>query len=140
MTGSLLNTVFWDFRYRVDPELGSGIGSRGDVLEAKRKLIADVSPLKGGRVIDVGCGDLEATRHLPVEEYLGVDVAATAVQIAKEKRPDWCFRVLRLGTDTGRGCNLMFRCFNSSSHGTTILRFDWEINTSGWSQTGRERV
>ena len=28
MASSFLNSVFWDFRYAVAPELGSGLGSR----------------------------------------------------------------------------------------------------------------
>ena len=36
LNNHLDNKLFWDFRYQMYPELGSGVGSRGDVLEAKR--------------------------------------------------------------------------------------------------------
>ena len=91
---NLLNTMLWDFRYRIDPDLGSG--SRGADLDAKRRLIADaLRSFENSRIVDIGCGDLEVTRHLSVKNYLGVDIAPTAIALAKEKRPDWTFQVMR---------------------------------------------
>jgi SAM-dependent methyltransferase len=96
ISDNLLNAVFWDFRYSVDPELGSGRGSRGVHLESKRELLRKtLKPFQNSRIIDVGCGDLEVTRHLSLTNYLGLDVSAAALRIAQDKRPDWTFRVIQ---------------------------------------------
>jgi SAM-dependent methyltransferase len=95
---NLLNSVWWNFRYFVDPELGSGIGSRGANLEYKRKLLFDIlGAFDDPKVVDVGCGDLEVVRSLPIKHYHGFDVAAGALEIARSKRPDWRFD--RIGMD-----------------------------------------
>ena len=39
ISNGLLNSVFWDFRYSLHPELGSGVGSRGDALSNKTALL-----------------------------------------------------------------------------------------------------
>lgn len=91
------NQIFWDHRYTNDPTLGSGIGSRGSVLEYKRSLLLPFAKLfGGGDVLDVGCGDLEVTRSLPFRSYVGVDVSSSAIEIAKAKRPDWTFKMADL--------------------------------------------
>jgi SAM-dependent methyltransferase len=95
---NLLNSVWWNFRYFIDPKLGSGMGSRGANLEYKRKLLRDVlSVFDDPKVVDVGCGDLEVVRSLPINQYHGFDVAAGALEIARGKRPDWRFD--RIGMD-----------------------------------------
>jgi 2-polyprenyl-3-methyl-5-hydroxy-6-metoxy-1,4-benzoquinol methylase len=87
-----INSVFWNLRYRVDPALGSGIGSRGDFLIAKRKWLGcALGTFFHKTVVDVGCGDLETMRTQPVEKYLGLDVSKEALVLARAKRPDWRF-------------------------------------------------
>jgi FkbM family methyltransferase len=89
------NQTFWDFRYRHAPDLGSGIGSRGSALDAKREILDRAIPA-GASVLDIGCGDLETSRALRVSRYTGVDVSEEALAIARAKRPDWTFRRGRL--------------------------------------------
>ena len=96
ISGNLVNAIFWDFRYCVDPELGSGRGSRGVHLDPKRELLAEtLRAFQNRRVIDVGCGDLEVTRHLSLTDYLGLDVSIAALRIAQDKRPDWTFQAIQ---------------------------------------------
>ncbi|PWE17428.1 hypothetical protein DDZ18_07040 [Marinicauda salina] len=86
------NSIFWDFRYARFPKLGSGLGSRNEPLSYKRELLAryfDSRPQ--GKVLDVGCGDIEATRNLQIADYTGIDTSAEAIAIAQKKRPDWSF-------------------------------------------------
>ncbi len=100
VSNTLLNSVFWDFRYSAHPEFGSGVGSRGAALSNKTELLEKAL---GGflatnvSVVDVGCGDLELTRHLPLADYLGVDVSQASLELASSKRPDWKFELLPLG-------------------------------------------
>jgi SAM-dependent methyltransferase len=86
------NRSFWNHRYAHHPELGSGLGSRGDVLQLKQDLLADLMPAHVGlSVLDWGCGDLEVVRSFPWRDYVGVDISTEALRMAKEKRPDWLF-------------------------------------------------
>jgi SAM-dependent methyltransferase len=86
------NRSFWNHRYSHHPELGSGLGSRGDVLQLKQDLLAGLIPAHGGlSVLDWGCGDLEVVRGFPWRDYVGVDTSTEALRIAREKRPDWSF-------------------------------------------------
>jgi 2-polyprenyl-3-methyl-5-hydroxy-6-metoxy-1,4-benzoquinol methylase len=98
LAAQFVNSVFWDLRYRVAPELGSGVGSRGESLAAKRKWLGHVlGTFADKTVVDVGCGDLEVMRALPLAHYRGLDVSEQALEIARAKRPDWHFA--RLGAD-----------------------------------------
>jgi SAM-dependent methyltransferase len=78
---------FWDWRYRSNPALGPGPGSRGAALVAKRelltKVLADVRPES---TLDVGCGDGEATRGLVMPCYVGIDQSAEAVRLGRQTR------------------------------------------------------
>jgi len=97
------NFMFWEFRYAEHPQLGSGVGSRGATLEVKRHLVENqVAALQPSSVLDVGCGDLEVVKNLPVSVYTGLDLSPTSVRIAATKRPDWRFiagDVLRVDVD-----------------------------------------
>jgi SAM-dependent methyltransferase len=88
------NATFWEWRYLTNPELGSGVGSRGKPLHDKRALLTVLlDVLRPASVLDVGCGDGEATRGLPVEHYVGLDLSAEAVRRARAGRPDGDYRV-----------------------------------------------
>jgi SAM-dependent methyltransferase len=88
------NDTFWQWRYLTDPELGSGIGSRGQPLLGKRELLATLlEAIAPTSVIDVGCGDGEATRDLPMPGYVGIDVSSEAVRLAKIGRSEGTFLV-----------------------------------------------
>jgi hypothetical protein len=101
---NLLNSVWWNFRYFVDPELGSGMGSRGENLEYKRELLlAALRPLDDPEVTDIGCGDLEVAKPLPIKRYHGFDVATKALEIARSKRPDWQFDHIGMGDPIQEG-------------------------------------
>jgi 2-polyprenyl-3-methyl-5-hydroxy-6-metoxy-1,4-benzoquinol methylase len=86
------NQAFWDWRYSSNPELGSGVGSRGNALARKRSLLEHVdSVLKQKTVLDVGCGDGEATRGLFSGPYVGLDVSAEALTTARRGRTHGTF-------------------------------------------------
>ena len=88
------NATFWEWRYLTDPDLGSGTGSRGELLRSKRDLLASIlDAVRPTSVLDVACGDGEATRNLPMEGYIGIDPSAEAVRRAKLGRPDGEFVV-----------------------------------------------
>jgi len=75
------NGIYWDRRYKDNPLLGSGVGSRGENLLHKRNIIESfLQATMPETILDVGCGDHEVLRyidHLP--GYTGVDISAVAV-------------------------------------------------------------
>lgn len=84
------NSLFWDLRYTLYPELGSGVGSRGEILDYKKRLLYYLSQsFLNKKVIDIGCGDLELTREIDYKDYNGYDISREALRISKIKRPDW---------------------------------------------------
>jgi SAM-dependent methyltransferase len=118
----LLNGMWWNFRYYIDPELGSGMGSRGANLEYKRQLLCDaLDSFDEPMVIDVGCGDLEVVKSLPIKRYHGFDVAAAALEIARQKRPDWQFDRIGMGDPIEEGDVVL--CFDVLIHQPTREQF-----------------
>lgn len=88
------NTTFWEWRYLTNPELGSGVGSRGERLEAKRRLITRVvRAIEPSSVLDVGCGDGEATRGIALPGYLGLDLSTESIARASASRPEGRYRL-----------------------------------------------
>jgi len=88
------NATFWEWRYTVDPDRGSGGGSRGKPLEEKRQLLSElIEILRPASVLDVGCGDGEATVGLPLPQYVGLDLSPEAIRRAQSGRPDGDYRV-----------------------------------------------
>jgi SAM-dependent methyltransferase len=92
---NLLNSVIWNYRYLINQTL---VGETNEDLEYKSKILLDaLRPFDEPMVVDVGCGDLEVVKSLPIRRYHGYDVAAAALEIARNKRPDWRFD--RIGMD-----------------------------------------
>ncbi|MHB1620145.1 MAG: methyltransferase domain-containing protein [Sulfuricella sp.] len=86
------NRLFWNQRYAENPELGSGIGSRGEARDYKRRLLADVAARWQPRsILDVGCGDLDVGSALPAEGYTGLDFSEVVVAANREKYQDRIF-------------------------------------------------
>ncbi len=93
------NEIFWNYRYKYFPELGSGLGSRAAALTKKKSLTAPAfNEMNGSSVLDVGCGDLEFVRNEAFGDYLGLDLSEQAIATAKKKRPEWSFRHGRIDT------------------------------------------
>jgi hypothetical protein len=91
------NATFWEWRYTEHPARGSGRGSRGKLLADKRKLLlALIDILRPASVLDVGCGDGQATEGLPLPLYVGLDLSPEAIRLAQSGRPDGDYRVGRL--------------------------------------------
>jgi hypothetical protein len=87
------NRVFWDLRYSLFPKRGSGVGSRGENAIYKRRLLQDHGVETVGSVLDVGCGDLEVVKALNIMDYVGIDQSPYALEMARQLRPDWQFRL-----------------------------------------------
>jgi SAM-dependent methyltransferase len=85
------NRLFWDMRYAHFIDRGSGVGSRGQNLEYKRKILQEQGAEQARSVLDVGCGDLEVVKPLALQGYIGVDQSNTTLEIARRARPDWTF-------------------------------------------------
>ncbi|MGZ4448060.1 MAG: methyltransferase domain-containing protein [Nocardioides sp.] len=94
------NTVFWNARYALHPGLGSGVGSRGEVLELKRDLLTRaVDLLAATSVLDVGGGDGQTAAGLPSAVAVhAVDVAAAAraPYVEAVPRASWALHDIRV--------------------------------------------
>jgi hypothetical protein len=91
---SFPNSLFWEWRYQTDPELGSGVGSRGRALDDKRELLTGIAAeLVPSSTLDVGCGDGQATRGIPLGHYTGLDLSEEATHLAQLGRPDGEYHV-----------------------------------------------
>lgn len=83
------NRRFWNERYATNDALGSGVGSRGAVLDYKRELLRQLAAENpGATILDIGCGDMELGSVLPAEGYTGVDVSDVAIQRNIVRFPD----------------------------------------------------
>jgi hypothetical protein len=84
----LCNSAFWDERYLRMPELGSGLGSRGEHNEFKARLVGEflqrhaVKPL-----VDFGCGDCAMLEHLSPVSYRGVDGSREVIERNRARFP-----------------------------------------------------
>jgi SAM-dependent methyltransferase len=102
------NRTFWDYRYAHHATLGSGVGSRGDVLTYRRQILYPlVSRFRDREILDVGCGDLEVMGGAEATRYTGLDLSAAAIAIAAAKRPDWGFVHGEIETVAGRTFDLV---------------------------------
>jgi len=118
------NGLFWDFRYTTESNLGSGLGSRGDNLLQKRAMLTPyIRAFSQGRILDVGCGDLEVTRFMPARSYHGIDVSDTALAIARDKRPDWRFDATSLSILPDGSYDLVL-CLDVLIHQSSPYEFD----------------
>jgi predicted SAM-dependent methyltransferase len=88
LRGNFNNKIFWDFRYCTNPSLGSGIGSRGELQNRKRKLLKLFGVEKAGSVLDVGCGDGEVIKGLNFQKYTGLDISAESLKLHSRINPE----------------------------------------------------
>jgi 2-polyprenyl-3-methyl-5-hydroxy-6-metoxy-1,4-benzoquinol methylase len=86
------NRLFWNQRYAENLDLGSGVGSRGDLKIYKYRLLEETSArLQPRSILDVGCGDMEVSSGLPAKGYVGLDFSEVIVASNREKFPDRTF-------------------------------------------------
>lgn len=91
----LPNDLFWSARYEVHPELGSGLGSRGEFLESKRQLLRRLVRLLGVRtIVDIGGGDGAVMEGLGGQvDHLATDVAPRAALEYRRRNPGARFTI-----------------------------------------------
>jgi SAM-dependent methyltransferase len=84
---------FWERRYRDNPNLGSGVGSRGESLLYKRGILQSVvDRCCLSSILDVGCGDIEVVKGLSFSRaYVGVDLSPTVIRRNRATKPEWTF-------------------------------------------------
>jgi hypothetical protein len=89
------NGTFWNERYRLLPQLGSGPGSRGYAARYKNALVKET--LREGlySIVDIGCGDLCWLDRdiLKGRRYVGLDISTVAIERAKAAYPSLQFVV-----------------------------------------------
>lgn len=82
------NRMFWNFRYSQFPDLGSGLGSRGENLIYKRQILNTVlGQYEFDSLLDIGCGDQMVTEHIRDDCYTGVDISSEVIRKNQLKYP-----------------------------------------------------
>jgi 2-polyprenyl-3-methyl-5-hydroxy-6-metoxy-1,4-benzoquinol methylase len=81
------NGLFFGVRQELYPELGCGIGSRGESLAVKQRILEALLTDPAQSVLDVGCGDLATSGVLPHPRFTGVDIASPVLEKARARRP-----------------------------------------------------
>lgn len=119
------NQLFWNFRYKYFPELGSGQGSRGEVREQKRQLLCELGLTQYKSVLDIGCGDGEMLSGIDINNYIGVDISEAAIKQHKIKRAKGKFILAEsaISLPSGIAAELTL-CFEVLIHQTSIEDFD----------------
>jgi len=115
------NALFWSYRYAAHPERGSGVGSRGENLIYKRRMLKEQGVETAQSVLDVGCGDLEVLREFDIQNYIGLDVSQEALKKARAARPDWQFSLLQ---NQSVGKLEMVLCLEVLIHQSTREHYD----------------
>ncbi|MCW3782009.1 glycosyltransferase [Defluviimonas sp. CAU 1641] len=113
------NRAFWNRRYALCPQLGSGLGSRGRFQELKRRILTDFVVDPGHSVLDVGCGDLEVVKDLRFASYTGMDVSETSIHHARDIRPEWTFHLGSTEQIDPPGADAVI-CFDVLIHQPTV--------------------
>jgi hypothetical protein len=119
----LANTVFWDERYNLDPELGSGIGSRGEHARYKAAIVETfLRSMPECCVIDFGCGDCSLLEHVNIARYIGVDASSEVISRNRRSHPGHAF-VCGLLPDVDAQGEVSI-CFDLLIHQATLSEFD----------------
>lgn len=126
------NQGFWNERYRRQPWIGSGPGSRGIAQHYKAELVRMALSKNDIRsVLDVGCGDMcwLRTERLSVEDlsgvqFVGLDISDVVVANNRRAFPRFGFKTLDLTRDSlPQGADLVL-CFDVLIHQTFREQFD----------------
>jgi len=91
---SFTGASFWDKRYKKEPNLGSGKGSRSYLAEKKLEIIQEcINNDQIENILDQGCGDLYWIKNLNVSNYTGLDFSQVVIEKNRELKPEWNFKV-----------------------------------------------
>ncbi len=132
-----LNTMWWNFRYYIDSKLEGESGDHDPTLDYKQKLLSDALRIFDDPVVvDVGCGDLETTKFLPIKRYHGFDISDGALDIARNKRPDWQFHRVRIGDPIPEGDVVL--CLDVLIHQPSLEQFIATVESL--SSAARQRL
>ena len=86
-SGKFRSKDYWEQRYREGRT--SGAGSYNRLAEFKAVVINDFVKENGVRsVVELGCGDGNQLQYMDYDEYLGLDVSRTAIELCKKKYSD----------------------------------------------------
>ena len=125
------NRKFWNERYRTNPEMGSGPGSRGEFMSLKADLIRSAIASCGVEsVLDVGCGDLASLNGIDLSRYTGIDISDVIVERNRQAYPQWEFLCADMtGSYVPPDADLVL-CLDVLIHQRTRQRYDAILSKS----------
>ena len=86
------HSEFWQGQTGLDNIKPKRIGSKWESYDTTtliNKLVGDDS------VVDVGCGTGRLSRAFKPEQYVGVDVNETAIELSRKENPEYRFEILK---------------------------------------------
>jgi 2-polyprenyl-3-methyl-5-hydroxy-6-metoxy-1,4-benzoquinol methylase len=95
------NQLFWNARYTIYPGLGSGLGSRGDSLKYKQKVIQQIIKLHScKKVLDICSGDGEVMKDISSNlRLLAFDVSECSKKLYLQNNPNAEWTLLDITKD-----------------------------------------
>jgi len=95
------NQLFWNARYTIYPGLGSGLGSRGDSLKYKQKVIQQIIKLHScKKVLDICSGDGEVMKDISTNlRLLAFDVSECSKKLYLQNNPNAEWTLLDITKD-----------------------------------------
>ena len=126
------NQEFWNERYRRQPWIGSGPGSRGIAQHYKAELVRKALSRNDIRsVLDVGCGDMcwLRTERLSLEDlrgirFIGLDISEVVVENNRKDFPAFSFEAFDLARDRLPHSADLVLCFDVLIHQISQEHFD----------------
>src|SRR5215469_15301440 len=125
------NTDFWNHRYRWFPQLGSGPSSRGYAALYKQEVIKRVIAEHDVRsILDIGCGDMCWLDQEILDRcrYLGLDIAAVAVERGRAAHPAAGFALFDITTQPFAGDYDLVVSFDPLIHKIDRSTFDTAVD------------
>jgi SAM-dependent methyltransferase len=127
------NRSFWDKRYSVAPQLGSGRGSRGYAAVRKNELVRRaIREHKITSILDIGCGDLCWLDGEIAEAciYLGCDISEIIIERNTARHVGVSsprFTVHDIAADPLTATADLLICFDVLIHQIDKARFDYAL-------------
>ena len=123
------NESFWDYRYKMYGDLGSGLGSRGQFLKLKRDILERIlNLLSVDKMSDYACGDGQVTSKVPENiKQIGFDISFQSKEIYLSNRANrlWFHRdisELNIDVDDQSDLNIFLDALIHMSEKKTYLQ------------------
>jgi len=119
------NVSFWNARYKLFPDLGSGVGSRGDKLLYKQHLLQQIcQTLDFKAILDLGGGDGETISILRDESKICLDISKDSKEHYIKNNPTANWKLFDISSESINEKADLAICFDVLIHQPNEQYFD----------------